>query len=67
VQPLGSRDGLVAGDDPAAAINQDGAAGAVLAEGSLERFTSAVSPAVRVLGIGDEVSETDARPSRLHE
>jgi len=59
-------DRLVPRDDPAVAIHENRAAGAVLPERTCERVPSAVGPAIRILGVRAKVSETRASRSRPH-
>jgi hypothetical protein len=50
-------DGLVPGNDPAAAVEHDRATRAVLAQRLVERVAAAVGAAVRVVGVAHEVGE----------
>ena len=54
-------DGFVPRDDPAVAIDDHGAAGAILAKGPRERSPPAVGSPIRVTRIGCEVGETTNR------
>jgi hypothetical protein len=57
VQALRLFDGLVAGDDASMPVNENGAAGTVLAQRALERGAAPVGAAISIVGIGREISK----------
>jgi hypothetical protein len=57
LEPPRLLDRLVAGDDPAAPVDQNGSAGAVLTERALERRATAIGAAIGVVGIRLEIDE----------
>lgn len=61
VERPGLFDGLVAGDDRAVPVDQDGAAGTVLAQRALKRRATAIGAAIHVVGIRREITQVERR------